>query len=177
MLARAPIMAVWQNGNSCKIGEDLSDEEAMRPSLRLVLAAGLVALVAVPAVAKNGYTVYAYGALSCGDWVADHEAVASVRVGNEDSWLAGFITAMDGMNAAEGYVEFANPQVTLGGMTAWLTNYCRSNPLTSVSDAALALCGELMERRAKGAEDQASAGERKFQKEIQRLLEQAAHGQ
>jgi len=111
---------------------------------RISMVCAIVALTFVagaPALAapdKAGVIeVLGAGTRSCGSWTADHQS----RDGDDkkfvdDSWVMGYVT---GFNSWGSGTNDASGNIDNNGLLAWVTNYCASNPLDTVSQAASAL--------------------------------------
>lgn len=110
---------------------------------QLVCAAALLIALYQPPAAAREFTVLGQGNLSCGTWVAEHTK-NSMSSAAQDSWLVGYVTAVNK------YALTNAPDVSAGtdlpGMSAWMTNYCRANPLDTVSKATGRLVIELLKR-------------------------------
>jgi hypothetical protein len=96
-----------------------------------------------PQEAKPGVGIIGFGNTSCGSWASSKSAntVASIVMENAlEGWVEGYITAMavesDRVNAA---IHRTDP----AGLTAWIDNWCKANPLKSMAKAAEALSVEL----------------------------------
>jgi hypothetical protein len=87
------------------------------------------------------FTVRGAGTQSCGQWIAEHRRGVGFH---QDSWLMGYVS---GANA---FFLKSSPDISEGtdlhGMTGWMDNYCRSNPLATIQSAADALLLELLNR-------------------------------
>ena len=101
-------------------------------------------LINVPTVAGADatYLIRGAGAASCGTWISERPLQSSPLRAMDESWVLGFLTGVNAMRLAVG-----NSQIGLttdaNGLLAWVDNYCRANPLKSISDTALALATEL----------------------------------
>lgn len=108
--------------------------------LGLVLAAAIVC--SSTAVRGQTFTKFGEGTSSCGEWTHLHSS-SSARSAVQNSWLLGFLTAaslyrQDGPNFSE--------NVDSAAVIAWVSNYCRQNPLDDVTKAASTLTHELRRR-------------------------------
>ena len=89
------------------------------------------------------------GASVCGSWSeARRGPMTSKTVIQEQmtvSWVMGFVSAMNN-EYAEQFPNFTQHFKRIGsdGVTGWLDNYCRANPINSVNDAAMSLVLELI---------------------------------
>jgi hypothetical protein len=98
---------------------------------RILLSATLIAIFAVFSPANAAYIIGAGVATSCGKWTA-------LRKSNGDffdagNWVLGYASGAataSGKNILSGLDSEA--------VFGWLDNYCAANPLTPISDAALA---------------------------------------
>lgn len=96
-------------------------------------AAALSALLCVSSAgyaraSTGNYEVYGAGTVSCGKWLADR---TNGTWYDEADWVLGWLSAA-------GYYEVHGDlrQTDSDAVAAWLDNYCRDNPLKSLSDAA-----------------------------------------
>ncbi|WP_157776342.1 hypothetical protein [Burkholderia stabilis] len=108
-----------------------------------------VVLVVVMAASANVLGVNQIGAIPCGKWVEDHTDKKSWRTIVEDEWLAGFLS---GEAVSLDVDILANTDLT--SLALWVTNYCKSNPLSDSFEAALTLANEIARKRglcARGA--------------------------
>jgi hypothetical protein len=77
---------------------------------------------------------------SCGKWTntpkrsAEHEVLKT--------WLLGFVSGMNFENAGGDFLRDRD----IDGITAWIDNYCRRNPLHAMTQAIYALTNELRGR-------------------------------
>ena len=89
------------------------------------------------------------GASVCGTWSeARRGPMTSQTVIQEQmmvSWVMGFVSAMNN-EYAEQFPNFTQKFKRIGpdGITGWMDNYCRANPINSVNDAAMSLVLELI---------------------------------
>jgi hypothetical protein len=92
--------------------------------------------LSLPALAK-GYDVLGVGNLSCGHFIdaVDHESKSDKAVNDEYemlSWAQGYLTHLNLANTLTNNIAGrAGPE----GMSQWLKNHCRANPLKSFNDA------------------------------------------
>ena len=104
---------------------------------RYVIAAAMLAASAISARADKFY-VYGSGTQSCGAWLND----LSNWSGHEHkfSWVLGFLSGA-------GYVGPDYAHTDSDAVEVWITNYCQTNPLKYISDAAEALTKELEKKQ------------------------------
>jgi hypothetical protein len=102
--------------------------------------------------AEADYVILGAGTHSCGAWTKEH-ANDSVRANIFDNWVAGYITShnrwalrIEKVDAPKKSVDIAR-NIDFDGIVAWITNWCRDNPLESVADATGALILELRKRK------------------------------
>lgn len=96
---------------------------------------------------EGSYNIYGVGTMSCGTWVSAKAAHDRVDDYSEEmtythiiGWISGFVSGF-------GYVYSDGLRKTdSDGMTEFVTQYCKSSPLDSVSDAASALVLELTKK-------------------------------
>ncbi|WP_162999324.1 hypothetical protein [Burkholderia sp. Nafp2/4-1b] len=108
-----------------------------------------IVLAFMMAISVNALAVNQIGAISCGKWVEDHADRKSWRTIVEDEWLAGFLS---GEAVSLDVDILANTDLT--SLALWVTNYCKSNPLSDSFEAVLALANEIARKRglcARGA--------------------------
>jgi len=90
------------------------------------------------------------GASVCGSWSESRRSpLTTEKIMTEQmtvSWVMGFISAMNNEHAA-GYPNFTSNFRRIGadGVTGWLDNYCKANPIDSISDAAFNLTLQILE--------------------------------
>jgi hypothetical protein len=81
---------------------------------------------------------------SCGAWTEARQT-KSVRAELLKEWVAGFLSGMN--------LKSDEPDALLGtdfeGATAWLDNYCKANPLATITEASMYLLKQLTTNAAK----------------------------
>jgi hypothetical protein len=101
--------------------------------MRIVLASVIV----VGAIAASGIAeaaeVMGAGIDSCGRWTSDRTDPHSPPALQDEQWVLGYLSAVGQMSLTK-----YDP---LGGtdafaVWAWVDNFCRSNPLSHIADAA-----------------------------------------
>jgi len=112
---------------------------------------GIYALMAVAAGASpaHSYMVQGVGTRSCGTWTNEHRqqdftSLAEAKM--SDAWVGGFITAYNYVGPDKSGDIGAGTDFP--GMIAWIGNYCASNPLDTLGDAAEALVNQLYRRKS-----------------------------
>ena len=100
-----------------------------RVSAGCVLAANLVG----GSVSTFAYTGMGSSTVSCGTWTVERKNPQSVEAYMDKSWILGFLSGI-GFIAVNKY----DPLVGMdhNGVTAWIDNYCLSNPTKNISEAA-----------------------------------------
>lgn len=83
-------------------------------------------------------TIEVRGIRSCGEWVNDKEILA---FGNQ-TWLIGYLSGLAVGTKKQLLSGTDNQSIYL-----WVENYCRANPLRSLSDAGNALYFELVKQK------------------------------
>ena len=89
--------------------------------------------------------IYIYGQQplpSCGQWTADRKG-GSASAAFVQSWVLGILSGYNWWGPGDGDVSNGSDTAALYG---WLDEYCRTNALDNLFDAAVKLIGE-MERR------------------------------
>lgn len=81
------------------------------------------------------------GAASCGDWVVERANHGVGTFGNE-AWLVGYLSGIATVTNTNFLKGTDNPSLFL-----WMDNFCKSNPLSDVSDGGAKLYLELSERK------------------------------
>jgi len=115
--------------------------------MRPVVCAALISLTLLlgHGVAEPRYSVLGEGSLSCGQWIAQRRA-AGPNVIPAAAWVLGYITAAN-------MLRQSGPNFAAGvnGITLdyWMDNYCATNSLETVADAANALVNELRQRKSR----------------------------
>jgi hypothetical protein len=80
------------------------------------------------------YKVLGQGAESCGTWTAAHgDANQFVLAQGQDQWVVGFLSGV-GWEATDDPAGYTD----LGGVSAWVTNYCAAHPTYKIVNAAAA---------------------------------------
>lgn len=103
-------------------------------SLTVVFALAMLA----PPARTQGITFFTTGDGSCGEWV-------EARTESHIHWLNGYLS---GINSGKGGRTDMLKGVTPSSVSVWMDNYCRSNPLERVSQAANLLASELLKRQS-----------------------------
>src|SRR4051812_29825639 len=100
----------------------------------------LVVLVAIASLTGSAfgqtYWTYGEGSESCGYWTtarANKDTRASLIIG---AWVLGF-------TSGAGWSGRRLAHTDTPGIEGWMDNYCRANPLKTVSEGAVSLIGEL----------------------------------
>lgn len=97
---------------------------------------------------KNGdYSVQ--GATSCGSYIEDRKNNEWAAVADL-TWIAGYISAYNRMTP-DTYDILGGTD--LKGVSLWMENWCKANPLSNVSGGMAALTRELWPRRYRTAKD------------------------
>ena len=103
--------------------------------MRWAAPLALASVLMTTAAAAQTYARIGAGTSSCGTWTAARRNMTGANVQNE-AWVFGFLSGVGwvGQNGD-------NPLQGLDGnaVSAWVDNYCRSNPLKSIGEAAGAL--------------------------------------
>ena len=114
--------------------------------IRVVMFSAIFfAAASVPTAAETGddggRLVIGQGANSCWAWTRSHEAKTATQ-GLYTQWVAGFVSGVSW--------EADDPDILtrmdFDGLTAWMHDYCKANPLAKVSTGAAMLVQELRER-------------------------------
>jgi hypothetical protein len=107
----------------------------MKKTVR-VIAAAAICLAAQSSFAQGTTT---FGAADCGQWLAEKTLARR-------AWLAGYLS---GMNKVHTVLAKGDPLGQLSSMDqafAWMDNYCRKNPLETISVGGFDLFIELITR-------------------------------
>ena len=108
--------------------------------------------------AAAGFNVWGVGTDSCATYVqeylADRRGAHRERLRLELSWLQGFLTAENGETVAGAVAHGAKyprdfdilKTADVDALKLWVGNYCNAHPLNSITDAAIGLSKELIER-------------------------------
>ena len=108
----------------------------------MMLLALAAAVSAVPP-GKGPVTTYGFpNTDSCASWTESREGDAHLRL-EQEGWVLGFIT---GLNAFGPNSSNVAPGTTATGLLGWVDNYCKANPLDSVTAAGFKLANELKRR-------------------------------
>ena len=110
---------------------------------KISLAAMMLIAANVQGTAAEGRAVMGMGMQSCGAWTKARQPSNAYERTRFRSWLAGYVSAMN--------LDPNTPDVLLDtdfeALSAWVDNYCQSNPLRQVATAADRLMDELRSRR------------------------------
>jgi len=107
----------------------------------MILLAAAAALAVPPG--KGPVQIYSYPeADSCASWTTERAKTEWRWQGNE-GWVLGYIS---GLNAFGPNPSSIAPGTTAAGLLGWVDNYCKDNPLDSVTQAGFALANELKRR-------------------------------
>lgn len=102
----------------------------------------LALMNAVPA-GKGPLQIYSFPDInSCANWTSEREK-SGYRSQILDGWVLGFISGYNAFGPNDGG---SNTGITADGMVGWISNYCKANPLDSVTTAAFKLTSELKKR-------------------------------
>lgn len=109
--------------------------------LLTVLAVVLIALVPTVAAAQvpgeppNDVIIGGMGSSSCGRWTTVRRERSEGHAWGYEQWLLGYIS---GVAVGNGHPDVFNPLsgTDLDGVWAWVDNYCRTNPLRLLVEAA-----------------------------------------
>jgi hypothetical protein len=112
----------------------------------VMFSAIFLAAASVPAAAETGddggRLVIGQGANSCWAWTRSHEAKAATQ-GLYRQWVARFVSGVSW--------EADDPDILtrmdFDGLTTWMHDYCKANPLAKVTTGAAMLVQELRARR------------------------------
>lgn len=105
----------------------------------------LLALAAALAVPLGKGPVNTYGfpeTDSCASWT-EARATGGSRRQEQEGWVLGFITGLNAFGRNSGNIA---PGTTASGLLGWIDNYCKANPLDSVTTAGFKLADELTRR-------------------------------
>jgi hypothetical protein len=113
-------------------------------TVRIVTLAVVMLIVANFQASTQGgeaKMVFGQGINSCGAWTQARQT-RPANAGLSAQWVAGFLSGMN--------VEAISPDALGGtdfdGLMGWVDNYCKSNPLETIINAALMLMKELRSR-------------------------------
>ncbi len=90
-------------------------------------------LLCSPLQAQANPQVGGAGLASCGTWTADRLEKTSLVV---EQWVLGFLSGVGLAGQAKGIDPLAGTDPE--AVRAWIDNYCRSNPLKQIYEAAIA---------------------------------------
>jgi hypothetical protein len=86
-------------------------------------------IISFPMPAQSNPTVGGVGLMSCGSWTA-HRSL------NAQQWVLGFLSGVGLAGQADAIDPLSGTDAE--AVWAWIDNYCRSNPLKQIADAAVA---------------------------------------
>jgi hypothetical protein len=110
----------------------------MKVAFRLCLA-----MVICTASLQAQAAVTVRGKRSCGEWVKNRQAKNWPGTADE-AWLVGFLSGLSAATDKDVLKDADNPSLFL-----WMDNYCKSNPLMTVTDGAANLYYELLKPKKK----------------------------
>ena len=102
-----------------------------------ILAIVLLFIFASPIV--EAQTVGIRGGRSCGKWTNDRAKEGWSSIVNE-AWTVGFLSGLAMKSGKNIHEHVDNDSIYL-----FIDNYCRTNPLKSITDASLALFDEVVQ--------------------------------
>ena len=105
--------------------------------MKKLLAGALIALLGL-----NASAVTVMGFVSCGTWVDYKEKNNKVGIIAAERWLTGYLSGFSVAQDIDVLVD-----ADLKSLSLWMDNYCRANPLDSISDGGLALFLELAKKK------------------------------
>lgn len=79
---------------------------------------------------------------SCAGWTAERSK-SGYRSQVQEGWVLGFISGLNAFGANTGDIA---PGTTGTGLLGWVDNYCKDNPLDSITTAGFKLANELKRR-------------------------------
>jgi hypothetical protein len=110
------------------------------PILRVIMVSTIVALfiglgsAAARSFGQGTYTMYGYGASSCGEWNADRSnAYRHDRHEHGMAWVLGFVSSGVGWEGEQMQRSDA------AAMEQFIDQYCTQHPLSKLSEATRAL--------------------------------------
>jgi hypothetical protein len=115
--------------------------------VRIVLFSAIfLAAASVPAATETGddggRLVIGQGANSCWAWTRSQGAKSTTQ-GLYTQWVAGFVSGV----SWEADDSDILTRMDFDGLTAWVNDYCKANPLAKVTTGAAMLVQELRARR------------------------------
>jgi hypothetical protein len=78
------------------------------------------------------YRIIGFGGASCGSWTADRVERYSTGAIAKGAWILGFLS---GIGFASNNDDNPLGGVDAEGVWGWIDNYCRANPIKTLSDA------------------------------------------
>lgn len=106
--------------------------------IKAILLTG--AIISTPAGAEDlNYASFGVGLKTCGDWVRSEGTIRTYYV----SWLLGFLTAVNFVDAASGKDGTMPGAGDYRDFDLWMTNYCNAHAVETVATAAVHLAIEL----------------------------------
>ena len=100
----------------------------------LILAAA--ASLGLGSAEAQTYTAAGAGNDSCGTWSADRRVPYAPPALQDTQWILGFLSGVGFMAKVAGIDPLHG--VDSQAVLAWIDNYCRDNPLSSIADAGAA---------------------------------------
>jgi hypothetical protein len=96
---------------------------------------------------KAMVTTVGDGGKSCGTWTELRKS--PMKAEYYEGWVGGFLSGVNWVTTVHNKINILGKPVDPDGLFAWVDNYCATNPLNTISQAANALGMELV-RRASG---------------------------
>lgn len=82
---------------------------------------------------------------SCATWTAER-AIPDHHEQGQEGWVMGFISGLNAFGPNNGDIARG---AKAEGLLGWVDNYCKANPLDSVTTAGFALANELKRRASR----------------------------
>ncbi|PAY02909.1 hypothetical protein CKO50_02770 [Pseudoalteromonas sp. HM-SA03] len=105
-----------------------------------VKTVAIALIVSISSFSSHAAMTYGFGNNSCGQWTKER-ASKSMNSRYQEVWVLGFITGTGLVLEASGKAQKVTDS---DAAMAYIDNYCRENPLSSIMEASQMLVFELM---------------------------------
>lgn len=104
----------------------------------------LLSILLITSMLMNAHSATTLiGTRSCSDWIKSKSTEKSLNFTklNNEAWLLGYLS---GLSSGSGKDALANTNNS--SIFTWIDNYCKKNPMNSISDGGVYLFLELAKR-------------------------------
>jgi hypothetical protein len=113
----------------------------MTRSIAIMIAALIVAAISSAQAQRETRSMVSPSGLSCGKWTDTLKRPYEHEV--YKGWVLGYLSGVNSESTGTDFMQGRDAE----GLTAWIDDYCRRNPLQDVTRAVYALTDELRSGR------------------------------